>query len=108
MVRKGVFLGCCGALISWALVACASTSSLLVTRFSREHSCQADQVRVREAGGNEYEAEGCGQRARYVCNSFAGNKNSVNAGCAEQGVVPQALSEPAKRQPAPGLEEPPR
>lgn len=108
MVWKGVVFGSVSALSLWTLVACASTSSLLVTRFSREHSCQADQVRVREAGGNEYVAEGCGQRARYVCSTFAGNKNSVNSNCAEQGVVPQAITEPASRRPPPGIEEPPK
>lgn len=91
------------ASFAWLLIGCTSTSNLLVARFAKEHSCQESLVRVTDAGGNQYRAEGCGHRARYVCESFASDRN-----CVEQGVVPQAGSEPPRRPPTPGFEDPPR
>jgi hypothetical protein len=85
---------------------CAPTSNLLVDRFSREHSCQKDRVRVRDNGGNGYLAEGCGQRAEYVCSHFAGKKGSENTDCVERGVVPPAGIEPER--PRPMSLEPPK
>ncbi len=85
---------------------CASTSSLLRQRFSREHGCQKDEVRVREAGANAYLAEGCGQHAEYVCSTFMGGKGFERS-CQERGVVPNASPEPPKRTYV-NLEEPPR
>jgi hypothetical protein len=99
MVVKG-FVGVAG--LAW-VAGCTSTSSLLATLFSKQHACQESLVRVREAGGSEYEAEGCGYRTRYICGSFASDR-----GCVEQGVVPQAGTEPPRRSPTPGYEDPPK
>jgi hypothetical protein len=93
----------------WVLLAasgCSSTSSLLTARFAREHSCQRDAVFVREAGQNVYVAEGCGQRAEYVCQSFAGVSGSEK-GCAERGVNPQTSPEAPKKVYS-TVQEPPR
>ncbi|HWA77353.1 MAG TPA: hypothetical protein VG937_33690 [Polyangiaceae bacterium] len=91
--------------LAWlaSFAGCASTSSVLATRFAKQHSCQESLVRVREAGGSEYEAEGCGYRTRYICGSFTGDH-----GCVEQGVVPQAGTEPPRRAIQPGFEDPPK
>lgn len=94
------------ALLVSSAVACASTSSLLVKRFSREHGCEPDQVRVFEHGGNGYIAEGCGQRAEYVCSTFAGSEGSVND-CQERNAYRRASPEPSQRLKT-GTQEPPR
>lgn len=69
----------------------------MVKRFSREHSCQVDQVRVREAGGTTYIADGCGQHAEYVCGTFAGSPGSEGS-CAERGIRQNADAAPPKQQ----------
>ena len=69
---------------------------MLVQRFSREHSCQADKVLIRQSGATTYFAEGCGHRAEYVCNSVVGSPGSEH-GCAKQGIVPNASTEAPKR-----------
>jgi len=92
------------------LLGCAPTSQLLAKRFSKEHSCQVDEVRVHEGGANRFEAVGCGQSARYICGSNFGSPGSEN-GCEEQGIRSRArdtsrdLPPPNKAQ-YPGIEPP--
>jgi hypothetical protein len=63
---------------------CASTSSLLAQRFSKAHGCDASEVHVSERSAQEYAADGCGQHADYVCESFAG-MNADPSRCVERG-----------------------
>lgn len=91
---------------SAAALSCASTSSLLSQRFAREHSCQKDKVLVRQSGANRYLAEGCGQRAEYVCGSFIGSPGSEH-NCSKSGANPRATTElPART--THGLQDPPK
>jgi hypothetical protein len=98
-------------LLALSAVACTSTTTQVAKRFSLEHSCQLDQVLVRENGGNEYIAEGCSQRAKYVCSSIAsmGAVKSTAGNCAEEGVRPPGpVGLPERRSLQPGAEDPPR
>lgn len=61
---------------------------------------------MRDVGRNTYVAEGCGQRAEYVCQTFMG-ANGSEKGCAERGVNPTASPEAPKKV-YNNLEEPPR
>ena len=63
---------------------CASTSSMLAKRFSRAHGCDPDNVHVTERSAQQYSADGCGQHADYVCESFAG-MNADPTRCTERG-----------------------
>ena len=63
---------------------CASTSSLLAKRFAKAHGCDADDVHVSEQSAQAYSADGCGQHADYVCESFAG-MNADPSRCVERG-----------------------
>jgi hypothetical protein len=90
-----------------AASACASTQSLLIQRFSKEHSCQKDAVLVREAGSNVYVAEGCGQQSEYVCQSFAGKEGSEKS-CVERGVNPNTPAQGPPRPVYTTVQEPPR
>jgi hypothetical protein len=105
IIRRFNFTALLLIAIASVLTACAATSTLLVERFSRERSCQADRVRVHERGGNEYVAEGCGQRAEYLCQSYAGTASSANE-CSERGLPRQASPEPTQRVPH-NAQEPP-
>jgi hypothetical protein len=63
---------------------CASTSSLLAKRFATAHGCDASDVHVSEQSAQAYSADGCGQHADYVCESFAG-MNADASRCVERG-----------------------
>lgn len=84
---------------------CTSTTTALAKRFSNQHSCQLDQVMVHEHGGNEYIAEGCGRRAKYVCPAFA---TMGREECAEEGQRPPGPVGLPERRPQIGVEDPPR
>ena len=88
------------SLLALLFLACSTTSSTLRTRFARERACSEDQVRVEDAGGNEYRVSGCEQHAVYVCGSTAGFGNP-GASCAEQGVTGHAPPETAATRPLP-------
>ena len=66
------------------LASCASTSGMLAKRFSHAHGCDLDKVNVSERSAQEYSADGCGQHADYVCESFAG-MNADPSRCTERG-----------------------
>jgi hypothetical protein len=92
------------------LVSCSSTSNTLRARFARERGCPQDEVRVTEAGGNQYNASGCEQRTVYVCGTTAGF-GDPGAGCVEQGVQrrgPPETGRPPQPPLDPRIQEPPR
>jgi len=72
------------AAVSVLLAACATTSSKLSARFARERGCPEDQIRVIDTDGVVYRVNGCGQRAEYVCPSFA-NMDDGARKCEERG-----------------------
>jgi hypothetical protein len=84
---------------------CASTSSLLVKRFGREHSCEESRVLVIASSANAYAADGCGQHVEYICESFAG-MNADAGRCVERGILPRSDQPRSSYRDRPELEPP--
>jgi hypothetical protein len=57
---------------------------MLQRRFAKQRGCDVAAVRVTERNAQEYVAEGCGERAEYLCESFAG-MNADETRCRELG-----------------------
>jgi hypothetical protein len=88
-----IFAVTTSAIAALALGACTSTTSILRSRFSKEHACPKSDVSVTELGGTTYVAKGCNLTAEYVCPSFVGTPGS-DSGCVEQGLGAGAVKAP--------------
>jgi len=95
-------------IVALLFVGCSTSSDALRSRFATERSCPKDDVRVEQAGSNQYRASGCSQQAVYVCGASAGF-GDPGSRCVEQGAERRSPPErggPRVPPPDPRIQEP--